>query len=529
MSRVVVIGSGIAGLTTAVRARVRHGHEVVVVTKGALGEGTTKYAQGGIAAVTSPQDSVASHISDTLLAGAGLGDDAAVHVLCSEAPERIRDLIALGVRFDTDESGRGFALALEAAHSHARVLRAGGDGTGAAIEAALCLRIGELEAAGHILVLENTALADLVVEAGRVVGVRLLTADESMETRDADAVVLATGGAGQLFSHTTNPSGATGDGLAAARRVGAETRDLEFYQFHPTSLTASDGFLVSEAVRGEGAVLVNEAGERFMLTEHPDAELAPRDIVARGIARAVARQNGRPVLLDARKLGTQFLAVRFPTIHAELRRRGIDWGREPVEVAPAAHYWMGGIVTDLHGRTSIRGLFAVGEVARTGVHGGNRLASNSLTEGAVFGVRTADAIGTPWVPPKGRKLSAQPTPRPTPQRGEVPSRAGHIDAPPPFTRERLRRLMWERAGLLRNDVSLANAQFTLRAWAHVVIEGGAVPATLTELENHNLIEIALALVDAARWRTTSTGAHFRSDDQSLAIQTEQTVKETEWC
>ncbi|WP_394280051.1 L-aspartate oxidase [Microbacterium sp.] len=406
MTHVVVVGSGIAGLTAALHA-LDSGCRVTVVTKDALDHANTRYAQGGIAGVMFADDRVEDHVRDTLTAGAGLCDERAVRVLVEEGPARIRELVSLGVAFDRAADGE-FVKGLEAAHSYPRILHAGGDATGAVIEHALVARLRSAAVTVH----EHAFLVDLVVDGGRVRGVDLLVGDApghpgTRETITADAVVLATGGAGELYAHTTNPPVATGDGIAAALRAGAAVADLEFMQFHPTVLAAGDAFLVSEAVRGEGAVLRDETGRRFALDAHPDGELAPRDVVARAIAATMERQDGRPVLLDATTLATDgFLARRFPTIDAAVRARGLDWTREPIPVTPAAHYLMGGVVTDLSGRTTVPGLYAVGEVARTGVHGANRLASNSLLEGAVFGARAgaaiaADAGSALWPVPAG--------------------------------------------------------------------------------------------------------------------------------
>ncbi|MHC3000432.1 L-aspartate oxidase, partial [Microbacterium sp. HJ5] len=380
----VVVGSGIAGLTVALHA-VEHGCRVTLVTKDVLEHANTRYAQGGIAGVMFEDDRTSDHIRDTLVAGAGLADPEAVRVLAEEGPARIRELIELGVAFDRAADGR-FVKGLEAAHSYPRILHSGGDATGTAIEKALVARLR----ASRVDVVEHAFLIDLVVEGGRVRGVDLLVGESPDESGrrqrvEADAVVLATGGAGELYAHSTNPAVATGDGIAAALRAGAEVRDLEFFQFHPTVLAVGDSFLVSEAVRGEGATLIDDQGQRFAFDAHPDGELAPRDVVARAIARRMDLQAGRPVLLDATHLHSDdpgeraaFLARRFPTIDRAVRDRGLDWAREPIPVTPAAHYLMGGVTTDLFGRTTLPGLYAVGEVARTGVHGANRLASNSL-------------------------------------------------------------------------------------------------------------------------------------------------------
>ncbi|KQP97492.1 MULTISPECIES: L-aspartate oxidase [unclassified Rathayibacter] len=475
MDRVVVVGSGIAGLVTALLAARRH--EVVLVTKGELAESNTRYAQGGIAVVTSPADSVALHVEDTLTAGAGLCSRSAVEVLCGEGPASVAALQAWGVGFDRD--GDDLARGLEAAHSRARILHAGGDATGAAIEAAL---VAAVRTASAVTVLEHTALVDLVRPGDAVSGVDVLRKGR-VERIDADAVVLATGGAGRLYRHTTNPAVATGDGLAAAIRAGAQTADLEFYQFHPTALAS--GFLVSEAVRGEGAVLRDAAGTRFMPAVHPDAELAPRDVVARAIAERMRLQGGLPVHLDARAIPAATLARRFPTISAACRTGGLSLADDLIPVTPAAHYWMGGIATDLDGRTSLPGLFAVGEVACTGVHGANRLASNSLLEGVVFARRAAAALDLP-APSASDAAAAAPV------------------VPLALDRAALQAAMWAGAGLSRDATGLEAARDALAA-------GTSAPLTLETLENTNLRTAGLALIDAALARAESRGAHHRTD------------------
>ncbi|WP_292677231.1 MULTISPECIES: L-aspartate oxidase [unclassified Microbacterium] len=526
-ARVVVVGSGIAGLIAALHA-ADGGCRVTLVTKDVLEHANTRYAQGGIAGVMFDDDSAAAHIHDTLVAGAGLSDPTAVQVLVDEGPDRIRELIELGVAFDRAADG-ALVQGLEAAHSYPRILHAGGDATGTVIEKALVTRLR----GSAVEVIEHAFLIDLVCEDGRVVGVELLVGDDPSAGAgiigervriDADAVVLATGGAGQLYAHTTNPPVATGDGIAAALRAGAAVTDLEFVQFHPTVLPGEGEvapFLVSEAVRGEGAVLRDEQGRRFMLDVHPDAELAPRDVVARAIADVMAAQDGRPVLLDATALGPEgkapsakrtaaFLARRFPTIDAAVRDRGWDWAREPIPVTPAAHYLMGGVSTDLFGRTSLPGLYAVGEVARTGVHGANRLASNSLLEGAVFGARAGDVVAADvasgaWAGPAAEATRAV---------GQAPPDRQLASVRAPFTRAGLQELMWADAGLVRDGVGLEHAASVIAAW-----RGQArTPVTEAEFEDENLLQVAAAVVAAALARPESVGAHARRDSATATIQ-----------
>ena len=518
VTHVVVVGSGIAGLTAALRAR-ENGCAVTVVTKDELAHANTRFAQGGIAGVMFDDDSAQAHRQDTLTAGAGLCDPAAVHVLVDEGPARIRDLIHRGVGFDTDVSG-AFVKGLEAAHSYPRILHAGGDATGAEIERAL---VAAVHGSGA-RVMEHAFLLDLVTEGGRVRGVRVRVGETDGQPGrdqviDSDAVIIATGGVGELYAHSTNPAVATGDGIAAALRAGAEVSDLEFVQFHPTVLAAGEPFLVSEAVRGEGATLIDERGERFTLTAHPDAELAPRDVVSRAIADRMTAQGGRPVFLDATAVHSAdaeeraaYLATRFPTIDRAVRDRGLDWAREPIPVTPAAHYLMGGISTDLHGRSSLPGLYSVGEAARTGVHGANRLASNSLLEGTVFGARAGDAV----VADAANNMASWPvrlspvTVEPVPTDPEVPVE--------PFTRSRLQLLMWNYAGLVRNAEGLEYAASVLARWQ----TSARNAVTEHDLENENLLWVAAALVRAAYARRESVGAHRRSD-QIITRQNERAL------
>lgn len=488
---VIVVGGGIAGLTAALRADAL-GHRVTLLVKDVIGDGCTACAQGGVAGAYGPGDSPALHALDTLQAGDGHGDALAITALVDGAAGAIDELITAGVAFDRSADGL-LARGLEAAHSRPRIAHAGGDATGAAISAALARRVR----ASSVEVGEGVFVADLLVDGGRVRGIRSL---DGVETH-ADGVILATGGAGQLYAHTTNPPGITGDGIALALRAGAAVADLEFVQFHPTVLGDGAPFLVSEAVRGAGAVLRDAGGHRFMLDEHPDAELATRDVVARAVARRAAAQSA-PVVLDATALGAEMLAERFPTIDAELRRRGIQWSRQPVPVTPAAHYLMGGVVTDVDGRTTLPGLWAVGETARTGVHGANRLASNSLLEGAVFGARAAESLthhSLPYeyVPPETR--TGDPNSYGSEKRVVV-GRGGQDGGV--VERTALQRLMWEQVGLMRTEEGLRDAVARLHAWS-------PPPATSrTAQEDANLLTVARAVASASLARTRSLGAHF---------------------
>jgi L-aspartate oxidase len=492
---VVVVGSGVAGLTAALRA-TRAGR-VLLVTKVLVDDGSTRWAQGGVAAALGADDSPEDHLQDTLNAGAGLCDVEAVRVLVTEGPGRLHELIALGAAFDRDPSGQ-LQLTREGGHLRDRIVHAGGDATGAEVSRAL---VAAVKAHPAIELVEHALVLDLLQDgAGRAAGVTLHVLGEG--TQDgvgavlARAVVLATGGLGQVFSSTTNPSVSTGDGVALALRAGAAVTDLEFVQFHPTSLYLGLGLtgqqpLVSEAVRGEGAFLVDAAGRRVITTaDHPLADLAPRDVVAKAIMRRMREQDADHVYLDARHLGADLLRRRFPTVMARCREAGIDPVREPLPVAPAAHYASGGVRTDLSGRTSVPGLYACGEVAFTGVNGANRLASNSLLEGLVFAARIGQDLEQALPPP--------PTPEPA---------AGELVLLDPSVRPELASAMTLGAGVLRSADSLAATAAELE---RLSARTGDAPSP-DAWEATSLHAVASALVAAATRREETRGAHWRDD------------------
>ncbi|GGV71175.1 MULTISPECIES: L-aspartate oxidase [Streptomyces] len=508
---VVIVGSGVAGLTAALRCQDA-GLSTVVVTKARLDDGSTRWAQGGIAAALGEGDTPAQHLDDTLVAGAGLCDEEAVRILVTEGPAAVRRLMATGAQFDTDEAG-GIHLTREGGHHRRRIAHAGGDATGAEISRALV----EAVRAHGVRTIEHALVLDLLTDAeGRAAGVTLHVMGEGRHDGvgavHAPAVVLATGGMGQVFSATTNPSVSTGDGVALALRAGAEVADLEFVQFHPTVLflgADAEGQqpLVSEAVRGEGAHLVDADGVRFMAGRHELAELAPRDVVAKGILRRMLEQDAEHMYLDARHFGAAMWEQRFPTILAACRAHGIDPVTEPVPVAPAAHYASGGVRTDSHGRTTVPGLYACGEVACTGVHGANRLASNSLLEGLVYAERIAADI----VREHADGTLAPRAPRPLPDTGRP---AEPLLAPE--TRFTIQRIMTEGAGVLRSDASLATAAQQLErlhAEALGALEGDGKTAEpgVDAWEATNLLCVARVLVAAARMRTETRGCHWRED------------------
>jgi L-aspartate oxidase len=496
----LVMGAGIAGLRAAVE--LADAGDVLVVTKESVRESNTHYAQGGIAVAENDRENIALHLEDTLDAGDGLVFRAAAEVLVREGPERVAELIEWGTQFDA-EYGR-LLRTREGAHSRARILHANGDATGAEISRSLA----EM-ARTHVSIrfAEWTSVTRLVVRDGRVTGVDLLDREDNFWRVNARAVLIAAGGAGQVYSDTTNPAVATGDGIALAAGAGAELADMEFYQFHPTALwlPGVPRFLVSEALRGEGAYLRNDRGERFMERYHAKLELAPRDVVARAVAREGMGESPaetRGVYLDMRHVRGVDLHRRFPGISAFLGAHGLDLSRDLIPVRPAAHYLMGGVRTDLFGRTTVRGLYAAGEAACTGVHGANRLASNSLLEGLVFGARAAramlaDGLPEPSVdepPPAREALSASDE-----ERIEV------------FITH-LRRSMWAHAGLLRDEASLHagfEAQTECELGVARAFQQGKHSRRVYEAEA--LSRVALAILRSGLARTESRGAHFRSD------------------
>ncbi|HVH87384.1 MAG TPA: L-aspartate oxidase [Terriglobales bacterium] len=486
----IVVGGGIAGLRAAIG--LAEAGRVLVITKQEVTESNTQYAQGGIAVALSDDDEVELHLQDTIDAGDGLVNVEAARVLVEEGPQRIQELIDWGTQFD--RSGTRLSFTREGAHSRSRILHAHGDSTGREIGRAL---IARAQAISGIEFTEFEFTADLCLDGDRVSGVSLLSPNGIRESVSAKAVLLATGGAGQVYSDTTNPSVATGDGIAMAYRVGAAISDMEFFQFHPTalSLPGAPRFLLSEALRGEGALLLNSERERFMLRYHPQAELAPRDVVARAIVQEIANRNRKPAVayLDLRHLDAAILRARFPRIYATCQQYGIDITRDLIPVRPAAHYLMGGIKTDLSGRSSVGGLYAAGEAACTGVHGANRLASNSLLEGLVFGARVADAMRneTGLQPARTRAVPESKT-----------SSTSAIEVA-----QQLRQTMWEHAGVLRKKEGLQRLQQQISEWKRT-LEGAS---DRQSIETRNLLIVGDLIARSALAREESRGAHFRTD------------------
>jgi L-aspartate oxidase len=493
---VLVVGSGIAGLTAALAASKTC--SVALVTKGRLTETNTWYAQGGIAGAVGEADSVELHLADTLVVGQGLCDEAVVRAVVGEAPEALAELREYGVRFDLAEGGE-IALAREGGHSLPRVLHSG-DATGAAIQRALT---DALQASERVAVFEQRFLVDLLTDGGRCVGALVLdTVTDRREVFWADAVVLATGGVGQAYRVTTNPGIATGDGLAAAWRAGVRVADLEFVQFHPTALDhdAAPRFLITEALRGEGAYLLDCDEERFMLGVHPMAELAPRDVVSREIEAVMARCGRNNVWLDARHLGEPYLRTRFPTIWDACSDAGYDLSRDLLPVAPAAHYLVGGVLVDVDGRSSIPGLYAAGEVTASGLHGANRLASNSLLEGLVFSRRIARALGGSCEPAHRRRISSA--------RGSDRVSIPAVPLDVPLVSAAIKEIMQQRVGMRRCNDGLIRAAAELESLGAVV---GTLGDSAAELEVANLLTVGTLIAHAAWLRTESRGCHFRRD------------------
>ena len=477
---VLVIGSGLAGTNAALLAS--DFAEVTLLSKSELQETNTQRAQGGIAAAMTGLDDPALHAEDTIRAGAGLCDPAAVDALTADGASAIQRLLDLGVNFDRGRDGE-LALATEGAHSTPRVLHAGGDQTGRHIQSALVERLAEAD----VDVRTGLAVEDLVVDAGRCVGV--LT--DERETILADAVILATGGSGALYRTTTNPANATGDGVALAFRAGAVVRDPEFVQFHPTALAGEErAFLISEAVRGEGAVLLDSRGDRFMSSVHPDEELAPRSVVAQAIFETMRRDRADHVQLDISHLDSDFLRERFPGVYSGALERGHDITSGPIPVAPAAHYHMGGVYTDIDGRTTVRGLFAAGECASTGAHGANRVASNSLLEAVVFSARAVASV-LRQAPEAAMRDDDVTTLRIHP----------HCGAP---SWQILKRTMNELVGISRTGEDL---QVAIERFDHWSVQGSDRGDASRELGT-----LTARLIAEAAWRRTETrGSHLRLD------------------
>jgi len=492
----LVIGSGVAGLRAAVELSQKG--RVLVLTKGHPLQSSSIHAQGGVAVAMSEEDDVSIHLTDTLKAGHGLCRKEAVRVLVEEGPERIQELIKWGAKFD--KAGGKFAFAREAAHSRSRILRARGDATGNEMVRALIAQVNRQKDVQRV---DHHFTVDLAIDGGRCCGAVVLDEISGRPfVLPARAVVLSTGGAGQIFARTTNPPNATGDGIAMALRAGAVLQDMEFIQFHPTALylPSSPPFLLSEAMRGEGGQLRNNKGEVFMHRYHPMGALAPRDIVSRAIWVEMAATKARHVYLDVTHLGADFVKRRFPTIYATCLRYDIDITEEWIPVSPSAHYMMGGVWTDVNGATTVPGLFAAGEVACSGVHGANRLASNSLLEGLVFGARAADAAVAFASRHSVPLLSSY-------EAAIRPGQFGTVEDAEKL-RSSLRRTMWGQVGIIRSGESLIRACAQLSRWAQVVSQPFANRAAL---EVKNMVQLAQCVAEAALWRENSVGAHYRSD------------------
>ncbi len=538
---VAIIGGGVAGLTLALS--LPPSLHIALLTKGALGESNTRYAQGGLAAAVGSDDSPELHLRDTLIAGAGLCDEAAVRLLVEQAPDAVRWLINIGAQFDRKEVKKSqksrksaqepaahsseetqsnvfaaYMMGHEAAHSRRRVLHAHGDATGAEIERAL---VAAVRARENTTIYEQTFAQELIVRDRQCCGVLALDHVGRAFQIQARATVLANGGAGRLWLRTSNPPLATADGLALAWRAGAALADLEFTQFHPTVLVTGDGngsaFLISEAVRGEGAYLRNQAGERFMPRYHPDAELAPRDVVARAILSEMLREGASSAYLDLRHLPAEAMRARFPSIAAFCAQHGLDLARDLIPVAPAAHYFMGGVAVDTWGRTTLPQLYAVGEVACTGVHGANRLASNSLLEGLVFGRRSARAIAQE--PPDAWPEAADVFTGQGSSRQLLLMTVAGASNLHPGIQGALQHIMWEHVSLYRDEQGLRQAALAVKRLieeaAPAPRSNGSKPlasgAPFAAYETTNMVQTAQLIITAALQRRESRGSHYRND------------------
>jgi L-aspartate oxidase len=519
---VAIVGGGIAGLSVALR--LPEHIRVALFTKGQLGESNTRYAQGGLAVALGADDSPELHFQDTIAAGAGLCDEDAVRILVEQGPDAVRWLIQMGVQFDRVEPGSkehatpdGLLLGREGAHCRWRVLHAGGDATGAEIERAL---MTALRKRSSIALYEETFVRELLVKDGICVGVEAMDREGCTFTLHARSTVLANGGAGGLWLHTSNPAGATADGVALAWRAGAALTDLEFMQFHPTVLVANgSSYLISEAVRGEGAYLRNHAGERFMLRYSEQAELAPRDVVARAILSEMLSEETDCQYLDLRHLPAEKMHARFPTISAICRQYDLDLARNLLPIAPAAHYCMGGVMVDTFGRTTLLGLYAVGEVSCTGVHGANRLASNSLLEGLVYGLRIADTLAG-----KYDKYGQQPlrkavsfVPYDNSLHEELPSSGNTDELTTLQVRRRLRQLMWQYVSLCRDQEGLLAARCKVRMLRTQLLTNSTInheDRTSDLAETDNMLQAAELVIAAALMRQESRGSHWRLDYQN---------------
>ena len=491
----IIVGSGIAGLYTALLAK-EYG-SVLIMTKGSIDDCNTKYAQGGIAAAIGKTDSPELHFQDTIAAGAGLCNEETVRILVEEAPDRIADLVKFGVPFDTLEGQ--IALTMEAAHSVPRILHAGGDATGEHIETTLSNRVRS----SKIKVLEDYLATEILIERAKVRGVRTLDCHTgSIEEIECRFLILATGGAGQLFKLNTNSDIATGDGIALAFSAGSEIADMEFFQFHPTALRLPGvtPFLISEAVRGEGGILRNVNGERFMHSYTPDGDLAPRDIVARSILYEMKKTSADKVYIDVRHLPHHFITTRFPHIYRFCLDHSLDITRDLIPVAPAAHYMMGGVKVNIWGETNIAGLFAAGETACTGVHGANRLASNSLLEVLVFSKRILEKTS------KEKRTRALVPEQNTEVHHKLSQRKAARAVPKPSL-SALQQLMWDKVGIIRNKEGLSEAADILANWQKSL----PPPTDRPSHELSNLVLTGRLVTEAALLREESHGCHFRSD------------------